>query len=265
MKEAIVAGGRALFCHPPATMVLDVTGNCVMHQVIRIVAADAHPVFLEGLARALQAQDDLTICATTTRIDDVVPLVLRHEPDILLIDALMKGSIGAAQSVTRARPMTKIIMLAGSLDAIPHKAVEISGGRAWVLKTMSGAYLAATIRITQNSGFTIGPGLSGRIVLMGDRLIDRTMTESMPIRFSGRETDVMRYVCRGMSNREMADTLGIRETTVKNYVVKIKRKLNATSRDDIVRLCGRYLADASCALLSATGTCRLLGQFLNVL
>jgi DNA-binding NarL/FixJ family response regulator len=237
-----------------------------MHQVIRVIAVDPHPVFLEGIARSLRGHDDLVIIGLTSSTNEFVSLARLHQPDVVLIDALMEGGIEAARSVANDGRGPKIIMLADSIESIPEMAVEISGGHAWILKTTGGAYLAWTIRVTLNGGFTIGPGLSGRIVLIGDRLIDQAAAVSAPVCFSGRENDVMRRVCQGMSNRDMATDLGIRETTVRNYIVKIKRKLKATNRRDIARLSSRYIRNMMCLLLgAATCTQHFVGYAIELL
>lgn len=236
-----------------------------MPQVIRVVAVDPHPVFLEGLARSLRVYDDLEIVGLTTSADEFVSFVRQQKPDVALIDALMSGGIEAARSATRAHRAMKIIMLAGSVESIPEAAVKISGGHAWVLKTMGAAYLASTIRVTQSGGFTIGPGLSGRIVLTGGQLIDRTVSREKPVRFTSRENDVMRCVCQGLTNREAANTLGIREATVRNYVVKVKRKLHAASRSDIARLGSSCVGPRICSLFTAISALQYLGYACEVL
>ena len=197
---------------------------------IRTVLADDHPIFREGLVRTLAEHGGFEVVGAGASADEAVALAEAHRPDLALLDVSMPGDgIAAARRIAELAPTIRIAMLTVSEDDRDVMAALTAGAIGYVLKGVSAAELTAILEGVAEGAAHVSPALAARI--LSD--IEKPARPAAPpaIReLTKREEHVLRRVARGMSNREVAEDLGVQEKTVKHYMTAILEKLHARNR-----------------------------------
>ena len=195
----------------------------------RIIVADDHPIFREGLVRSLR-EGGFEVVGAGGDADAAVALVRDHAPDLALLDISMPGGgIEAARRIHAAAPKVRIAMLTVSEDETNVARSLAAGAIAYVLKGVSAAELNGILSGVARGEAHVSPALAARVLVemrKGARVADRRPIDEL----TKREEDILRRVATGMSNREVAEELGIQEKTVKHYMTAILEKLQARNR-----------------------------------
>jgi DNA-binding NarL/FixJ family response regulator len=187
---------------------------------MKIVIADDHDLMVAALSRVLSDRDDVEIVGRAKCGDDVLPLVLETQPDVVLLDVGMPGTDGieCARRLRERLPELRIIMLTAYGDADTLQAAERAGADAFILKTVGASDFLEAMNARASGGFQVagfpelGPGEA---------------------KLTARERVVMQAVGDGLTNREIARELWITEETVKFHLKNVYRKLGASSRDEL--------------------------------
>jgi len=194
---------------------------------ISVVVADDHEVVRKGLGRLLQGSD-IDIVAEAADGEQAVKQTLKHSPDVVLMDIRMAtDGLMALEAIREKSPHTRVVMLS-TYDNPTYVARAVAlGANDYVLKGLSRDELIAAIRRVAS-----GEGPPSESIL---HRIKRTMVkrrdnlgEDFPL--TSRETQVLRHLALGLSNREIGRSLGISVETVKEHVQNILRKIDATDR-----------------------------------
>jgi two-component system, NarL family, nitrate/nitrite response regulator NarL len=194
---------------------------------IRIVVADDHPLFLDGLVATLSADEELEVVAVVGDAASAVEAVRRHGPDLALLDLGMPGGgLEAARRIAAASPGTRTVMLTSSENHDDLVAAMDAGARGYVLKGIAGRELRAILRAIQAGGTWLAPGLAYG-ALKG---LSKPRTRDPLDELTTREREVLALVASGMSNAEIGGRLGLAEKTVKHYMTGILGKLGVASR-----------------------------------
>jgi two-component system NarL family response regulator len=188
---------------------------------IRILIADDHPFFLDGLAANLEAEPDMKVVGRARDGREAVELSRQHAPDVVLIDLRMPvmNGVEAIREIVVCSPRSRIIVLTtydGDEDI--HRALK-AGAKSYLLKDMFREELLAAIREVHDGRRHIPAQVAGRLA---ERAFADELTE--------REIEVLRLIAGGKSNREIGVSLSIAEGTVKAHVNNILNKLNANDR-----------------------------------
>ena len=194
----------------------------------RVLVADDHPIFRDGVVQTLEEQDDIAVVAIVASATEAIDAAKRLKPDIALLDVSMPGSgITAAEQIRDCSGQTRVVMLTVSEnDGDVLQALE-AGACGYVLKGVSGTDLVTIIRkIAQGESF-VSPSLAAGLLmsLQSGATRERTRPELTP-----RETDILELVSRGKSNKEIGLALSLQEKTVKHYMTAIMMKLNVRNR-----------------------------------
>ena len=196
-----------------------------MTDQLRIVVADDHPLYRDGVVSTLRSADfDVVGEASIAR--DAVRLVAQHRPDLALFDVDMPGSgIKAAAAAHAASAETRIVMLTVSEDEDDLVAAIDAGAVGYVLKGVAGRELAAILRQVAGGDRYVSSRLAFAAL---DR---RGKPEADPILdLTEREREILDLVSKGLSNAEIGERLTIAEKTVKHYMTQVLAKLGARSR-----------------------------------
>jgi DNA-binding NarL/FixJ family response regulator len=190
---------------------------------LRIVIADDHDLMVAALSRVLADRDDVEIVGRAKRGDDVVPLVLETQPDIVLLDVGMPGTDGieCARRLRERLPELRIMMLTAYGDAATLQAAERAGADGFILKTVGASDFFEAMNAQAPGGFQVA----------GFPEVDPATA-----RLTARERVVLQAVGDGLMNREIARELWITEETVKFHLKNVYRKLGVSSRDELKRL-----------------------------
>lgn len=191
------------------------------HLNTRVLVVDDHPVVRFGLAAIVSTQPDMVVVAQAGTGEESLDLFRRHQPDITLMDLRLPGMSGveAIRAIRKEFPASRFIVLTtyeGDEDI--HNAID-AGAQAYVLKGMSQAELLKAIRAVR-SGLKFIP-----------ERVRKTLDSRPPSsELSSREMEVLRLIVKGLSNKQIAETLGITEGTVKWHVNIILSLLNVSDR-----------------------------------
>jgi DNA-binding NarL/FixJ family response regulator len=192
---------------------------------IRIVLADDHSVVRQGLRLFLKFDPELEVVGEAS--DGAEALQLAHElhPDVVLMDLLMPGMDGitATAAIRREVPDTEVLALTSVLeDALVVGAVR-AGAIGYLLKDTEGEALCQAIKAAAAGQVQLTPKAAAR-------LMQAVQTPEPPEALTERETEVLRLLAQGYSNKQIARTLNNTEQTIKTHVSHILAKLGVQSR-----------------------------------
>lgn len=212
------------------------SGDGPVDPPIRVVVADDHPVYREGLVSAL-ADRGIEVVAEAADGTQAVEAACRHEPDVVLMDLSMPGT-GGIEAITHLqvqRPGTPILVLTMSEDDESLFAALRAGARGYLLKGARGDDIARAVVTVFGGEMVVGAALSGRLVAA---LTDRKGgAQPPPFRqLTDREREILELVARGYDNHRIARHLVLSEKTVRNHVSLVLAKLPATTRAEAVAL-----------------------------
>lgn len=201
----------------------------------RLLLADDHPIVLEGLAALLQAEgfDIVARCANGTAAVDAIAA---HDPDIALLDIQMPGTSGLAilrdiRSRRAARP--KVIILSASLDQGQiAEAVELEADGLVLKEQVVDRIVECVEKVAAGQQWIDNEVLKRVISHLSRRDTGVAATRAL----SARETEVARLAARGLRNRDIAQALGLTESTVKMHMGNAFDKLGVASRAELAAL-----------------------------
>jgi len=192
---------------------------------ITVLAADDHPLLLDGIGAALTDQPDMELVAVASDGRLAIEAYRRHRPDVTLMDLQMPGIGGleALQTIRAEFPEARIVVLTTYRGDVQVISALKSGAAGFLLKGMLRKDLRDTIRAVHAGKRVIPPDVAVELAEhAGDGVI------------SAREIEVLKCVARGESNNEIAVHLHIAETTVKAHMKNILLKLDAKDRTHAV-------------------------------
>src|SRR5580765_6677097 len=230
-------------------------------QTIRIVIADDHPIFRDGLRRLLEAEPGLKVIGEASDGSDAVKLARQLKPDVMLLDlamprqpgleALRDLSTGGANGV-------KVILLTAAAEK--HQIVEALqlGARGVVLKDSATQLLLKSIHTVMAGEYWVGREAVSNLVQYLRMQMQASNEESRQRKFglTPRELEIVSAVVAGYSNKEIADYFKISEDTVKHHLSNIFDKLGVSPRLDLP-LCA---VNPSLPLKTTAWASRFLGQ-----
>ena len=204
---------------------------------IRVFLVDDHPVVREGLRTFLESRDGIEVVGEAGDGESAVTAIERLHPDVVLMDLVMPG-MGGVAAIRRIRervPTTRVVVLtsfASDDQVIP--AVQ-AGAAGYLLKDVEPSGLEAAIRLVHEGEALLDPQVAGRVM----QEVAHPAPGSDLAALTPREREVLGLLGRGMSNRELADTLVVSEKTVKTHVSNILMKLGLHDRTQAALLAVR--------------------------
>lgn len=202
--------------------------------MVKVIVADDHQLVREGLVRLLGLEKDIQVIGVAADGEEAVSLVERLRPHVALIDVRMPGigGIGAARQIASRWPDVGVVLLTmHDEDEFIFEGMA-AGARAYLLKDCSHQELVATLRQVAQGGAYL-PSDALRKLLGEFRNLRRngiTTQRTVCDILSPRELDVLEWVVRGCSNKQIARELCIDETTVKTHLHRIFEKLDVRDR-----------------------------------
>ena len=203
--------------------------------MIRILVVDDHTLFRRGLLALLAREPTFSVVGEAGDAGEAQRRAAELQPDVVLLDNHMPGvrGIDAIGGIHEAAPAACIIVLTVSEDEDDLARALTAGAAGYLLKTVESDVLVESIRRLLGGEAVVSPEMTHKLVsaLRAARATPEAATVGQPeSRLSTREREILREIAVGASNKEIARTLGIAETTVKVHVQHILRKLNLNSR-----------------------------------
>jgi DNA-binding NarL/FixJ family response regulator len=194
--------------------------------VIRVLIADDHPVVRQGLRTFLGIQDDIEVVGEAEDGVSAVTLAESLKPDIVLLDLKMPGADGiAALTELRAREVPARVLVLTSVTERGHVLPAVRAGAAgYLYKDVDPKALVQAIRAVHDGHLLFAPD-AAEAMLRAEPEGDRGLAA-----LTEREREVLVYVARGRSNREIARALVVSEKTVKTHVSNLLMKLGVQDR-----------------------------------
>jgi DNA-binding NarL/FixJ family response regulator len=204
---------------------------------LRLLLVDDQPLFRKALASLINGQFDMTVVGEASNGTEAVTQIRALAPDLVVMDVNMPGATGidGVREARRSGIDTPIIMLTISdEDDDLFEAIK-AGANGYLLKNLKPEQLFEGIRLAAHGEAPISPAIA-------TRLLDAFRHDGPPSTFRApepgdgevaltrRESEILRYVATGMSNKEIAGRLTITEGTVKNHVHHALEKLHLTNR-----------------------------------
>ena len=220
--------------------------------LVTLLVVDDHTLFRRGLIALLSQYEGLSVVGEAGDAAQALRLAPQLRPQVILLDNHLPGVMGvdAIQGLREVSPTSRVLMLTVSEDAQDLATALRNGAQGYLLKTIDGELLAQAIHRAARGEPVVSPELMGKLVAAfqsqgAPEPQPAAAASALPLaaqtppppdasaavaQLSPREEDVLREIARGASNKEIARTLDIAETTVKIHVQHILRKLGLSSR-----------------------------------
>ena len=194
---------------------------------LKVLLADDHRLMLAGIRRALEAADDIEIVGEAYSGSQVLPLVSRTNPDVVLLDLRMPEMDGLAclDLIRKRHPEVKVVVLSVFSDSEHIETALKRGACGYIVKSVNPIDLPSAIRQVMEGAVYHALGLP-------------EVDESASARAAGlteREIAILKAVARGLSNQAIGKELWVTEQTVKFHLTNIYRKLGVANRTEAAR------------------------------
>ncbi len=205
---------------------------------IRIVIVDDHGVIRAGLRSLLKSTQDIDVVGDVGDGAGAYRLAAELEPDVMLLDIGMPGEDGieVARKLKTRFPQIRLLFLTMHEDeSLLREAIAV-GASGYVLKRADEAEIITAIRAAARGELYVHPAMT-RVLLRGQELEEpppRTADLPAAESLTPRELDILRFLVRGYTNRQIAESLGLSVRTVEGHRANLMGKLGVSSRVELV-------------------------------
>ena len=207
-----------------------------MENKLRILIAEDHATVREGVKLLVNAQADMEVVGEAEDGDAAVSEAVRLKPDVVIMDISMPGVNGlrATKKLRKLIPTIKILILTRHSDDGYLQQLITAGANGYVLKQSAPSELINAIRVVADGKAYLDPALTNKV--MGGYATRRTsLRGENKHNLTDRETEVLRLIALGYSNKEIGVNLDLSVKTIEVHKANAMRKLGISGRIDIVR------------------------------
>lgn len=200
---------------------------------IRLMIADDHKLFREGIKALLAVTDDVEIIGEAEDGDTALKKSRELEPDVILMDINMPGlnGIRVTEQILEKQPHTRIIMLTMLEDDASIFHAMRAGARGYLLKGADPQEVLSVIRAVAEGQALFGPAIATRLMNYFKELSAKPTVSGTPFpELTERELEVLRLISQGLNNQEIAQKFFLSPKTVRNHITNIFSKLQVADR-----------------------------------
>lgn len=203
---------------------------------LRILLADDHPMFCEGLVATLQTVKDLEIVGIAVNGEEAVRLAEALQPDIVLMDVSMPimNGIEATREINRVSPHIGILMLTMFDDDSSVFSAMRAGARGYLLKGAQKTDIVRAITAVGGGEAIFSPIIARKMMFYFDTIVSKTPDDSLLPQLTDREREILEWITQGLTNAEIARKLILTLKTIRNHVSNILNKLQAVDRTQAI-------------------------------
>lgn len=198
---------------------------------ISILIVDDHAVLRMGLASLLNSQRELKVVADAENADEALAKSERHHPDVIVMDLMIPGKSGVeiTRELIARDPASKVLILTSYSTSTGIAAALQAGAKGAILKSAPFEDITLAIREIAAGGKYVSDE------------IQRVLADDPPLKsLTPRQLSVLKLLARGLSNPDIAKSLGISEDVVKDHVIAILQRLDAANRTEAVSIAFRH-------------------------
>jgi two-component system nitrate/nitrite response regulator NarL len=208
---------------------------------IRVAVVDDHPLFREGVVHMLGRHTDIDVVGQGTCAEDAIRIAREQKPDVVVLDMNMPGGgVSAVDTIAADAPTTRILILSVEEDRDRVCDVMRSGARGYLLKGAGGDEVVRIVRAIHRGETYVEPGLAGHIIAQFGRRPEKPIHQKKSS-LSPRQEQILELIGKGLSNKEVAIELKIKERTVKHYMTDLLDKLQVRNRTEAALIANRRL------------------------
>lgn len=198
---------------------------------VRILIADDHAIFRDGLRKLFDGTDEVAIVGEASNGNECVKMLAKLKPDILLLDLRMpeKDGLGVLEEINFDSVTTRVIVLTAAEDDRDVVRAMRLGARGVVLKQSASDLLLKSIRKVHDGEIWLDNRMTAEVIDAFKRSAETGQRRDKPL-LSDREKEIVQLVAQGFRNREIGEKLFISEQTVKNHLHNIFDKLGVSDR-----------------------------------
>jgi DNA-binding NarL/FixJ family response regulator len=202
---------------------------------IKILIADDHQLFIDGIISLIDLRDNMEVVAQATCGKDIIAILTRVDVDIALLDVSMPDMNGSevAQHITTHYPKIRVVGLSMHNQVPNILSMLRAGAKGYLLKQINTKDLLTAIETIHNGGIYYSPEVAVHLVA---KLLTEEIGEKIPRNeLSEREVGIIKEIVKGATNKAIALRLFISESTVKTHRQRILSKLKLTSTADLIK------------------------------
>ena len=199
---------------------------------IRVVVADAQPLFALGIRTLLSAEPTMHVVGEASDGVQALQVAIRTQPDVLLFDLSLERSDGleVLSELTPLKLATRTVVMTTAIDRTVLRSALLRGARGVLLKHCAGDLLIKCVRQVTRGEYWIGRDNVADLV---DALRKSAMPDETSSSLTQREKEIVNAVLKGASNKDIAWQLGLGEQTIKNHLRRIFTKLHVANRVEL--------------------------------
>lgn len=200
--------------------------------MIKVMLVDDQNLVRKGVRSLLELSDEIEVVAEAADGAEAIRMVPEVKPDVVLLDMRMPGLSGLdvlRELAGKGELPATIILTTFDDDELVLAGIQ-SGARGYLLKDVALADLVSAIKTVANGGSIVKPAVTQRLLKGLEKLQNQFSSLDQPDPLTERETEILRLMAGGYSNKEIANSLGVAEGTVKNHVSNILSKMGVRDR-----------------------------------
>ncbi len=202
----------------------------------KILIVDDHPLMRKGLALALNAEIDLTVCGQIANAEEALGALEELDPDLAIVDISLPGMSGLEliKHMQALRPEIRTLVVSRHDEALYAERAIRAGARGYVMKLEAGERIVKAVRRVLGGGIYVSEEINERL-LLGLAAGRQELAQSPLEVLSDRELEVFEMTGRGLGTREIAERLHLSVKTVESYRARIKDKLSLKTAAELMQ------------------------------